>query len=263
MKRVPIFTSSNFYDYLRYLRANDILAPERDYKKMAEDFRKNNPMLNLIPAVVYILDYSRQQHFFISDEAKRITGYSSDELMAMGLKAVHGIMVKDDLDYFSNNLFMNLYNFVHKIPTEDLHKYRFSLNYRVNRKDGAVIHLLQQYLILECDPMGYPLVTLGICSDITAHALNNQVVLTVSKFDDEEGYKLISSDAIREQPVEISSREIEVLKLISKGFSSGDIAKALSIKENTVRAHRRSLMRKTKCTKAPNLIKYALQHGLI
>ena len=100
MKRTAIFTSSNYFDYLRFLRDNEILAMEHDYEKIALDFKRNAAMQNLLPAVVYILDYSRQRYFYMTEEAKRITGYSSEELIGMGMKGVHGILVKEDIDFF-------------------------------------------------------------------------------------------------------------------------------------------------------------------
>ena len=158
---------------------------------------------------------------------------------------------------------MKFFNFVHQLPLDELHKYRFSLNYRVKRKDGVYVKLLQQYLVLECDDMGNPLITMGICSDITAYTPHDKMILTVSKFDDEEGYKIISSDDYLNKPTKISGREIEVLKLIAKGDTDKMIGEELGISFHTAKNHRRSLYKKTDCNNAAQLINYALSCGLI
>jgi DNA-binding NarL/FixJ family response regulator len=48
------------------------------------------------------------------------------------------------------------------------------------------------------------------------------------------------------QPSPLSEREMEILKLLAKGKTSGEIAQALTISDLTVKTHRRNMMRKLK-----------------
>jgi len=59
----------------------------------------------------------------------------------------------------------------------------------------------------------------------------------------------------------LSQREIEVLILICKQYSSKDIAKHLFLTEKTVETHRVHLMMKTKSKNVVGLTVYAIQHG--
>lgn len=61
----------------------------------------------------------------------------------------------------------------------------------------------------------------------------------------------------------LSSRELEVLKLIAKEFSNEKIGEKLFISERTVEAHRRNIFIKTKTKSIVGLMKYAIQEGLI
>ena len=59
--------------------------------------------------------------------------------------------------------------------------------------------------------------------------------------------KLIAKDLDQEKLKELSNRELEVLKLVAKGFSNKDIAASLSISERTVKNHLCSAFRKIDC----------------
>jgi two-component system, NarL family, nitrate/nitrite response regulator NarL len=60
----------------------------------------------------------------------------------------------------------------------------------------------------------------------------------------------------------LSSREIEILKLIAEELSGVQIAERLNISHHTVETHRKSLFRKLGVNSTYALIKYALQNGV-
>jgi len=78
---------------------------------------------------------------------------------------------------------------------------------------------------------------------------------------------LLSPDEIMMEKEDVkpilSSRELEVLKLIAKEFSNEKIGEKLFISERTVEAHRRNIFIKTKTKSIVGLMKYAIQEGLI
>lgn len=61
----------------------------------------------------------------------------------------------------------------------------------------------------------------------------------------------------------LSNREREVLKLVAEGKSNKDVARLLFISVHTVERHRANLMRKLSLKKTADLVKYAIQKGLI
>jgi DNA-binding NarL/FixJ family response regulator len=66
-----------------------------------------------------------------------------------------------------------------------------------------------------------------------------------------------------DRPVELTSREKEILQLVAQEFSNHDIAEQLFISERTVETHRKNILAKTNCKSAVGLIQYALRHKLI
>jgi DNA-binding NarL/FixJ family response regulator len=60
----------------------------------------------------------------------------------------------------------------------------------------------------------------------------------------------------------LSRREMEVLRLVARGFTSKRIADALFISPYTVDSHRQRIMQKLEISNGPGLVKYALENGL-
>ncbi len=61
----------------------------------------------------------------------------------------------------------------------------------------------------------------------------------------------------------LSTREVQVLKLIAEGCTNNAIAQAMDISVKTVEKHRRSLMAKLDVHDTAALVRLALKHGLI
>ena len=79
--------------------------------------------------------------------------------------------------------------------------------------------------------------------------------IITSNYDDK---KLINSEL-----AQISTREIEVLKLIAMEYSTNEIADKLFVSVNTIESHRKSLMKKLDVKNVVGLIKFAMRHKLV
>lgn len=61
----------------------------------------------------------------------------------------------------------------------------------------------------------------------------------------------------------LTTREIEIIKLIEKEMNNKQIAEHLFISERTVETHRKNIFRKTQTSSLIGLIKYAYEHKLL
>jgi DNA-binding NarL/FixJ family response regulator len=64
-------------------------------------------------------------------------------------------------------------------------------------------------------------------------------------------------------PADLSGRELEVLRLIAFGYTNGQIAERLVLSPRTVESHRARIQRKLQRTARADLVRYALDHGLL
>lgn len=76
-------------------------------------------------------------------------------------------------------------------------------------------------------------------------------------------YKQSKGEKAAKQNKDLSSREIEVLKLIASGMSNRDIADKLFISIRTVDAHRNHIMQKLSLKSTAELVKYAIKKQII
>ena len=58
----------------------------------------------------------------------------------------------------------------------------------------------------------------------------------------------------------LSDRELEILRLIGKGFSTGEVARQLGISKKTVESHRGNVRRKLNLRNGSELMRFALAH---
>ncbi len=69
------------------------------------------------------------------------------------------------------------------------------------------------------------------------------------------GYILSSKNKMEScNPVNLSEREMEILKLIVKGFSSKEISEELNVSFHTITTHRKNICKKLKVNKVSELI---------
>ncbi len=63
--------------------------------------------------------------------------------------------------------------------------------------------------------------------------------------------------------IELTSREIEIMKLIAEGMSNKEIGKQLHISDRTVDTHRTNIMRKLEVKNVAGIIRYAMKSGYV
>ncbi len=71
------------------------------------------------------------------------------------------------------------------------------------------------------------------------------------------------ADELPTEPVVLTGREIEIIRLISQELSTSEIADRLFISIGTVETHRHNILRKLGVRNAIGIIKYAMKHKLV
>ena len=80
------------------------------------------------------------------------------------------------------------------------------------------------------------------------------------------GARLVAAEAEARRRAEadpLSDREREVLRLLALGHTNQEIAKQLFISVRTAETHRAHIMQKLRLSSRAELVRYALEHGLL
>jgi DNA-binding NarL/FixJ family response regulator len=85
---------------------------------------------------------------------------------------------------------------------------------------------------------------------------------SIQASDERPGPAELIKDNFRKR-LRLSRREQEILVLISKGLTSQRIGKLLFISKYTVETHRKNILRKLELNSSTELVKFAIQQGLV
>lgn len=77
-----------------------------------------------------------------------------------------------------------------------------------------------------------------------------------------EGLQKKKHDEKNKHLIELTEREIDVLKLIVQEFTTAEIAEKLFISPHTVETHRKNLISKLNVRNIAGLVKYAIENGI-
>lgn len=124
------------------------------------------------------------------------------------------------------------------------------------------------------------MIEIGVCGYILKSIEKEELLLAINKvangekyFSNEISLQLILKESgtnlfktenlTVSDEIVLTRREREVLRQIAKGLSHAEIAKKLYLSKRTVDTHRANIIKKLKATNVTELIKYAIQNGLI
>ena len=115
---------------------------------------------------------------------------------------------------------------------------------------------------MEVDKNKNPLLCFGIVTDISDFKKDNIIIGTISLLNGENEYETIyTKNYSNEKPILYTKREMDVIRLLAKGFSSKHIAERLNISDQTVDKHRRNMLRKAQMKNTQELVVDAIRQG--
>jgi len=211
-----------------------------------------------------ITDHSTLEFIYASKNIKNLVGYSDQDIIKDKIIASHEVVHPDDTQrlFF---LFEDLFEIYFSIPLEDRLKYIFTHSLRIKKRDGKFIWLLHEFVFLKHDHEGKPLISLSRVNDMTSMKGDDTIGLYIGKYDDQCNYSIQFSKRYPQlkDVIQLSRREIEILKMISDGYLSKQIADKLHISFHTVNTHRQHMLEKTHTTTSSEMVSYACEHGII
>jgi two-component system, NarL family, response regulator NreC len=140
-------------------------------------------------------------------------------------------------------------------------------DFREESPDTAVVVLTMQQ-----DPaFAREAMRSGAVGYVLKHSAGNELVDAVRAAANGETYlnpklgaQLAATSPEREGPPDgLSERELEILRLIALGHTNSEIAEQLFLSVRTVESHRAHIQQKTRRASRAELVRYALDHGLI
>ncbi|MEX2593827.1 MAG: helix-turn-helix transcriptional regulator [Anditalea sp.] len=132
------------------------------------------------------------------------------------------------------------------------------------RKDGKVFTIQNQNIPLVFDEKNIPFVFANIITDIShIHPTNIPHAIIINKSSNQQFHLDYNHLQLKPHQSMFTTRELEVLKLLIRGFTSRKISEILGISYETARTHRKNILNKANTKNTGQLISYVLLNKVV
>lgn len=209
---------------------------------------------------VALYDLAERRYRFLRTSVGPALGLSREAVVPDCLDFFADRIHPEDRErYFSTSA--EVLRFLLGRPPAERSDYRTYIDFRIADGDGAWRRLAIQNSVLETDGDGLPWLVLSIVEPSPLQGPDLPLFRSLKRKSTRE-FVLFPEEERAAVP-EISPREREILRLVSRGFSSLDIAALLSLSVHTVNTHRRNALAKLDAQNSSDAVRYAAERGLI
>lgn len=235
------------------LERNPIHSPQVDFNNLISSYFATGPFY------YYIIDFQDMSISNISKGFKKEHGVSPKK--AMSIPEILSMMHPDDFD-FVRKAEKKAFEYVYKkIGVDKILSYKTSYNFRFKTAANDYQLYNHQAIILSVDENNNILKSLNIHTNINHITTENNYKLSLIGMFEEPSYLNIDILNDQQSTYNITSSEKIVLKLVSEGYSSRQIAHKLNISEHTVKTHRKNMLKKAGCSSSSLLVKKGITDG--
>ena len=156
---------------------------------------------------------------------------------------------------------VTLSQFIYSLPLEQRNDYSNIYSFRILNAKQQYIRVTSRHQVLEQDRNGKAWLVIGNM-DISPDQKHSETVdCTVLNLKNGEFFS--PSSLLMPSSLNLTNREIEILRLIQKGLLSKEIADKLCISIHTVNIHRQNLLRKLGVQNSIEAIRLGQETGLL
>lgn len=247
---------------LAYKNENPPVLRREEIEQYIESATFFEDVLKFDKTCIFVIEYGTWSYLYCSSNLKDIIGYGAEEALAYGpkftLSHVHteDLLIQEKAHQLSVEIFT-------KLPPSEKGRYKFAFTFRHRNPDGKEITLLQNNIFLKWNKQGRPLVKLALLTDISAYKEHKEIVFFVSRLNAYGKNELVFQKNLSGQGRILSCRELEIVSLIAADQSTEQIGRELGISVNTVKNHRKAIMKKMGCKNSSQVISLARIYSLI
>jgi len=244
----------------------------------ADEEIKFEPVLNVLELLfshvafgnyfINVIDFRDFTYPYNSPSCEAITGFKAIEVPSLQ-QLIH-LIHPDDLPIFLEYGGQAM-GYINNLPLENKKRAMFNHCFRMRRKDtNQYTWLYQQHHMSYIDGNGSIVYSISLITDVTPfyhsktrptwcvteHVRGSPQVYHIGSNDDDD------DEMYNRVEMSFSNRELDILRLSSKGYTSKEIALQLGISYQTVLTHRKNVLKKSKSKSMAEAIAFALQMGL-
>lgn len=228
---------------------------------------KYKSLLDNLNGFIVLCNYTTGLYEYVSESIRSCLGYDVTKFTNLELTHfLHSIMEERQLNFMVNSLVPVVFKHLTENATvADGTDYRYSVCVKMRDVYNNYRWYLLDTVVAETNPKGFPTTTVIICTNIHQFKRDELVYYNIMKKNNDGVYEVMleGTEDNKENEYKLTPREIEIVNLIGQGFTNKEIAGKLFISLHTVQTHRKSVLRKTKCSGTAELTNFAFSRGLL
>ena len=225
----------------------DRFEAEADFQRIVETL---SLVERLYPDQVLMLcNRSHPKLQYVGANCQYIFGFDKDEIKALKVSDFFARIHPEDIDGLHQ-----CFEFINSAEPYDPATHRFVLHYRFKGKKGSYLYLRDEKLAIKTEAEKY--VYFAMFQNVSSREKFFHVKLDVLQYEKGEQVKIHTFNP-RHGIRSITPRQIEIIKLIIKGFSTQEIADRLNLSINTIKNHKQVLFRRINVKTSLELVNFA------
>jgi DNA-binding CsgD family transcriptional regulator len=245
----------------------DAILSKQDFGNEIPDYRTIESSVSMLERMaevenssIAVFDLYKKGFTAIRPKFREKVEVDLEEARVMGPAYYIARMHPDDAPVVLDT-YRKVFEFSFDLPLKERKEYKTVFNFRLGHQ-GKYFHFVQQLVTLELTPEGRIWLGLSLSDLLPDNLQFDRVHRTVVNLRTGKRY-LFNEEESGYSIQKLSTRELEVLGLISKGFASKEIAGKLFLSVNTVNNHRQNILEKINAANTGEAVSYARSLGLI
>lgn len=232
-----------------------------DYAIWERDKSALRQLSTMNRSCTFVVDVYKCRYAFASDNFVDLLGYDRHKIATVERQGdyLESRIHPDDRQQLER-LQVQLAQFIYNQPLEQRNDYCNIYSFRIQNTGQQYIRMVSRQRVLEQDSTGKAWLILGNMDVAPNQKESEQVDCTVLNLKNGE---MFSPSTLLPPQINLTQREIDILRLIQKGFLSKEIAHKLCISIHTVNIHRQNLLHKLEVQNSIEAINRGLEIGVL
>lgn len=245
--------------FFKFLSQYSFREKDLDYSVVPKHIKSLQLLADISNSGVSVFDLNKKQMIFFSADYGKLLGYKPSDYEALNYQFFDGkIHPEEKLKLALNGV--SLLKMFNAFSSDEKLNHKAIYEYRMLNAEGNYVRLIEQYQILELDKSGQIWLMLSIVDISPDQENDNPVKCQLLNF---RTGNFIPFEVEQKADLELTPRELEILKLVKQGYLSKEISDRLSISVHTVNTHRQRFLEKLGANNSMEAVIFASKFGLL
>lgn len=245
--------------YFKYLMQYQFDESTLDYSLIENRKSALQTLSEISNSGINVFDISKRQIVFYSSNFGSLLGYSPADYEKTGMHFFIDKIHPEDL-FKMSSLSVSMLKIFNEFSSEEKLNYKMISEYRMLNSENKYVRLIEQYQMIELDNKGQIWLMMGVVDVSPNQEEFNGIKSQLLNF---KTGQFVAIEPPLNPQIELTKREIEILKLVKEGLLSKEISSRLSISLHTVNTHRQRFLAKLGANNSLEALMFATKFGLL